>query len=30
MFKENLEKYGIEINLYMGNQPVYDYVISAE
>lgn len=30
MFKENLEKYGIEVNLYMGNQPVYYYVISAE
>lgn len=29
-FKERLEANGIDVNLYMGNQPVYYYIISAE
>ncbi len=29
-FKETLEGKGIEVNIYMGNQPVYYYIISAE
>ena len=29
-FKSKLEAQGIDVNLYMGNQPVYYYIISAE
>ncbi|MBQ8546379.1 MAG: DAK2 domain-containing protein [Clostridia bacterium] len=29
-FRERLEAKGVEVNLYMGNQPVYYYIISAE